>query len=242
MIKIGRHASVTIVSSEDKNRFLLSRYDDGYPVKIMFRGWGNLTGGANSKKDSIYSSPEDLVRRELSEEYSIADAEYEKDMIHLTDKDSIGMVERKKPFAPKEHINVIKESILNGLIPYADYLVNIPGELFVQGKNKEQYRNIFSVFLSELPSELFELAGGDLEKGLTLVNEGSIHLANLEELKKGFPLLAWATAPILMDYTGANLPNLINATAERVGSPRKSFEDYFNDFQYESEFFKEQAN
>jgi hypothetical protein len=241
MIKIGRHASVTIVSSEDKNQFLLSRYDDGYPVKIMFRGWGNLTGGANSKKDSIYSSPEGLVRRELSEEYSVADAEYERDMIHLTDKDSIGVVERKNQFAPRKHIDEIRKSILARLTPYADYLVDIPGELFLQGKNKEPYKNIFSVFLSEIPSEVLTMAGSDLEKGLTLVNEGSIHLANLEELKKGFPLLAWATAPILMDYTGANLPNLINATAERVGSPRKSFEDYFKDFEYEHGFFKEQA-
>jgi hypothetical protein len=241
MIKLGRHACVAIVSSADKSKFLLSRYDDGYPVKIMFRGWGNLTGGANSRKDSILSSPEDLVRREISEEYSVDAAEYEEDMKHLTDKVIVGIVENKKRFAPREHIEFIRKSISDKLVPYADYVVRIPGESFIQGKNREQYQNIFSIFLSELPNDLLDMAKGDLEKGLTLVNEGSVHLAPIDELKKGFPLLAWATAPVLIDYTGEkDIPNLIHATAERVGMPRRSFADYLTDFEYEPGFFKEQ--
>ena len=61
-----------------------------------------------------------------------------------------------------------------------------------------------------------------------------------DELMDGFPLLAWATSPILSHYTDLNFPNLINATEVEIGMPRGSFESYFEDFSYEPGFFKDE--
>lgn len=239
--QIGRHACVAIVLSSDKRQFLLSRYDDGYPIKIMFRGWGNLTGGANNKKnDSIKSSPESLVRREISEEYSIVQAEHDKELPRLSDVTLEDVVEHNSMnFAPESDVRSIRESILENLIPYQDFLVRIPGDLFRHGKNNQPYQNIFSAFLSEVPDNILVIAKRNLDAGKRLVNEGIAHLAPIEELEKGFPLLAWAASPILIHYTKKELPNLINADATPFGLPRQSFESYFGDFEYEPGFFKE---
>jgi len=238
--KIGRHASNVIVTTKNRDSFLLSRYDDGYPVKKMFRGWANLTGGANSKKDSIYISPEELLRREVGEEYSTSQAMYEKDMIHLEESSPTGAVKPNRAFASREDIESIRGSILENLVPYCDFIVRIPGENFRQGKNKEQYKNIFSVFESVIPEEAMALAKRNLDSGKGLVNEGLVHLATTDELMDGFPLLAWATSPILSHYTDLNFPNLINATEVEIGMPRGSFESYFEDFSYEPGFFKDE--
>ena len=202
--ELDHHVGVGIIKSEKTQELLLGVYDDTYP-DTNWRGRAKLIGG-NHEKDDI--SPRHIFYREVNEEFS-----------HIKDKES--------EFATEEDIKLIRETILLNALPYRDFLVKMPQRI-----GKQEHQVIYSVFNSFLTDKILTLIRKNIELEKRIINEGLLRIVSVDELAKGNLLVAAATGLILGEYFNARIPNPDNATAENIGLPRNSFNDYAKEFSY----------
>jgi len=220
--KIDAHASVLITYSLEAEKLFLSQYNAGYP-KAIFRGSANLIGGNVSPNDY---SPEDVLIRELSEEFNPN---------HGIEKKFVGEVD----WASDSDIRLIRTSLF-GFQPLQDFKIIQPRI----GKDGEQdnYDHVFnSVFYAEIPGKTIETIERNIRDGKNITTEGNIGLFTLEELaksEKGIYSTAWATAPILNYKFGSDIPHSKNFIIEARGIPMRNFKEYFNAFDYNEENVK----
>lgn len=202
------HPSLLIVQKEKTNELLMGEYDATYPF-VVYRKSTNLIGGNPSLKDK---NPRQVLLRELSEELN-------------TNSEKIN------DFAPREDIETIKISILSEIIPFKDFFFQV-GDII---GGRKQYNAIGSVFYSNINNKTFSIVRKNILENKKLMTEGRIGIFNLEELIKGGKFsTAHLTGPILSEYFKVNIsyPRQIKFSA--LSLPKNSFEDYFQDFVYES--------
>jgi len=222
LIDVHHHASVIIVYNSD---ILLSNiYDNTYPRESC-RGRINLLGGSQNRSDK---SPKDLLERELGEEFRICVEDpgaYDKDYAGTVGAGS-GAPKVEK-FATQKDIELVKSEILSKACPYQDFLAHIP-----QFKNLPGHNVMYSVYAAESSPQVLECVQRNLSLERSLVSEGFLRLSHLEELTSGRVLTAWISGLILEDFFKRNMPNPDGFSAERIGMPRPSLQDYFSEFNY----------
>jgi hypothetical protein len=200
------HPSLLIVKKEKTNDLLMGVYDNVYSF-VIYRNSANLIGGNPSFRDK---NPREVLLRELGEELNINE-------------------ENKNYFAPKEDIEIIRNSILSEIIPFKDFFFQVEE---IEGGRK-QYNAIGSVFYSNINSKIFDIAKKNIKEGKKLLTEGKIGIFNLEQLIKGGKFsTAHLTAPILGEYFKVDIPYPEEINFTDLSLPRKSFEEYFSDFTY----------
>lgn len=224
MRRINSHSSCVIVEAEKTAEFLLSRYDETYPIGY-FRGSVNLIGGNYKKEDK---SPLGILLREINEELS-SNQSY----INQREMGLKNLIKGWKPpkkiklFASEEDISLIRDEIVSCIEPYKDYLWNFP---FIE--DKIAFNSLSSVFISKINQDVFELARRNLNGGKNIKNEGIARIYSLDDLKEGRIQCAWAAPCILSDYKGVAIPNPYNVKIKDKGKPRSSIQDYMNEFEY----------
>ena|SRR3989344_1797271 len=238
--EVHHHVGVGIIESEETKEFLFGVYDDTFP-KIIYQGRINFIGGNHDPGDS---SPLNLFQREINEEFKAEVTEQkgiDKNLVELVGE-GIG-ARTIRNFAPEEDIEVIRESILTSSKPFKDYFITVPA---INGKL--EYNVVYSVFLSKIPQESFEIARKNLYKGKSIKCGGLARISSAEEISKGVilnkegtpefmlkknVLLAAAGTPVIMqDYLGIPVSNPESIRVEPLDNPRPSFKDYFAEFIY----------
>jgi len=136
---------------------------------------------------------------------------------------------REEFLSCEEDVITIRDSIINNLIPYKDYFVEVP-EI---GQNL-QHNALQSIFLSKIPQVVFENTRKNIKEGRNIINEGLMKICNIDELKSGEVQAAWATGGILGDYLGMTFPVMGGIRTTSLGTPRESMKDYNKDFEYSS--------
>jgi|SRR3989338_3215779 len=223
--KIHHHASVMIIPSKKNSEFLLDIYDGTYPKK-SYRGKAHLIGGSNCEEDF---SPRGLLEREIKEEFSQIQEEMGFDK-NLEDLVGEGSPPKKiENFASKQDIKFIRDAILKNSVPYQDFFVKIP-----QDGSRPQYDVIYSVYLTNLNSGVFEIIRENLNFGKSIKNEGFPRIININKLKKGNPLTAAATGLIIGYFLKTHLPNPELIVFAPLGKPRDSFSEYLIEFEYKN--------
>jgi 8-oxo-dGTP pyrophosphatase MutT (NUDIX family) len=226
MRKVHHHCSTVIIESAKEGELLMSEYDDTHP-RPSFRGKVNFIGGNHHEGDY---SPRTLLEREIREELNAEPCPEGK---MITDKTLLGAGLKGMSamavgnLAPASDITTIRDSVLRNARPYADYLVDIPA---LDGAMR--YHAVQSVFLSVTEESVFELVRKNHSNGLSVKNEGLSRTVHLDELVCGKILTASAAGPIIGDYKGVFIPSPEGFEITKIGSPRKSFSEYFNDFSY----------
>lgn len=226
---VNHHAGNLLIESERTREVLTNQYDGTFPI-LLFRNRLNFIGGG--KKPDDYS-PEYTIRREINEEVSLSENEAPDSAV----AQDAGVKTFETPiiarYASREHIDAFRESLLQTMVPYQDFLMDFSGY-----KNHEKGPklffplSVFSVFHSRIPQELFEIARGNLNEGRSLVNDGFLRITSLDELVSGNPLCAWATGRVLDYHFKLEIPNPEGITATPIGMPRDCFKDYLVDFKY----------
>jgi hypothetical protein len=195
---VNHHPSVAIVKSLETDDFMFTRYDNTYPV-IPYRLAANTMGGNPTPKDL---SPWATWEREIYEEFNNRAPEGEE----LRDKVT--------PFAPISEIYKIRDAILTGARPRADfhfisegitidsYLAGVGNGLtreIVLSLLSDKKRNevlqtglltrahgaIISTYYSAIPQEEMERAKHYLEEGLRIVTEGGLRVLTRDQLIDG---------------------------------------------------------
>jgi len=203
---VDHHASVVIVESQERGKFLFVGYDGSYPVE-EFRGHANLLGGNYELGDT---SPRGLLERELTEEFDVREGE-------------------EGNFAPRDQIYLMRDQILGNLRPFADFLIIDP---IVRSRKTQNRRAILSVFQSRMSARAFDYAEHNIGNGQNILTEGYPEIASLDDLIQGKVLLAWASPVIMSVYLNAHVPNYLRATATNLGAHKESFREYLKDFDY----------
>jgi len=224
-IKVNHHSSMVIVESESSNqRFLFNQYDENYP-RPFFRLALNLIGG--NMKVGLDKSPYDIAEREISEEFSgqFEELEMESGLVEFLGERTVP--QRKPVFALMEDIDKVRIGILAHLTPYKDFLTSVPT---LDGKPPFNYTS--SVYVSRISENFFKIIGDDISKGMNLINEGYLYIADRKEVASGKLRFAWGTRATIGEYLSLPIPNQMGISTKPIGKPRKSFEDYLVDFSY----------
>ena len=215
--KLDAHPSVLIAYSNKAKKILLNVYDAGYP-KTVYRGSVNLIGG-NPKPDD--QSPEEVLIREILEEINPN---------HSIEKKYVGKVN----WAPESEIRLIRNSLFQ-FTPLQDFLVEQRG--IIEGGNKP-YLAIYSTFYSEISEKIVHCVEKNIMNGKHIFSEGTQGVFTLEQLAhnpRGKFFAAHATAHILNWRYSSKIPYPEQIVVEAIGSPRKKFKDYLNEFTYDQE-------
>jgi hypothetical protein len=224
-ISVNHHAGNIMVESEREGEFLCNIYDDTHPIPLC-RGKLNFLGGGKSREDI---SPILTVRREINEEFSLSQNE-SLDEATLQDSGRTYDLPQIQKMASSSDIEFVKRSILENIVPYQDFLVDF--KPIEGGPVLKVPRAIFSVFHSQIPEEIFEIARRNLSSNKSLVNDGFLRIVNAKELVTGNPLTSWGVGRIFENYLGKTLPNLENMTAKPLGIPKESYREYLTEFDY----------
>lgn len=224
--KLNHCAACVLIESEGTGEVLSNIYDNTYPIKI-YRGNLNLLGGG---KDLLDISPSYVIRREIDEEFS-PEKNTKLDVAYkrvLKNKD-YNLPQMRKS-ASKEDISLIKSQILNGMVPFQDFIITIPDS---EKDLKLKYRDIlFNIFYSKLSKDAFNLIRRNLEEGRSLVNDGHLTITPLEGIISGNILTAWATGKALEAYFNESIPDPLGIGSEKIGKPRGSYKEYLDDFDF----------
>ena len=86
--------------------------------------------------------------------------------------------------------------------------------------------------MSVIKHDVFEIARENISAGKSIKNEGQAVTCNLEDIRRGRFLCAWATGCVLKDYKNIEMPNQYNIKAKSIGKPRNSMEEYLSEFEY----------
>ena len=212
------HPSVVVAYSKDVGKFLMSVYDEGYPRKA-YRLSANNIGGNPEPKDT---TTENVLLREISEEF---------DPNHPEEKMYVGKVD----WASKEDIRLVRNGLLGNVQPLQDFMVRQPE--VIEGGNKP-YQGVYSVFYTSINGEVIECVEKNLKDKKNIVTEGNIGVFTLGQLAKsprGEFSTAHVTAHILNWKYKSNIPHPKQISAEPIGLPRRSYNNYTDDFVYNQE-------
>ncbi|MEK6894349.1 MAG: hypothetical protein AABX10_02705 [Nanoarchaeota archaeon] len=195
---VNHHPSVAVVKSRESDEFMFTRYDSTYPA-LPYRLSSNTIGGNPIPKDS---SPWETWEREVIEEFN-NEAPHGEPLRDTT-----------TPFAPLDEIHKIRDAILDGARPYADfhlltegitmrdYLAGVGNGLTEAGvldllppKKREEaiskglitraHGAIFSVYYSEIPQDMMDRTTHWMHRGFRLVTEGGLRILTRDQLVKG---------------------------------------------------------
>lgn len=219
---ILHHVSLLVIESPDKKEILIGKYDDTYPLEV-FRNRVNLIGGNQHPEDS---SPHELLKREIIEEFSIrkkAEGKIEESISRTSGKGMGAPLPSK--YASEEDIIKIKNEILK-FKPYGDFIVNVP---YIKKFPLETVA-IYSLFYITLPKDLFECARINLSEGRSIKSEGFAAIVSIEDLKNGEPLSAGATPLVLSHYLKTQIPDPYGLKGDFIGMPRAKLSDYDKDY------------
>lgn len=227
--QVNHHAGNLLIESEKTREVLTNQYDGTFPI-LLFRNRLNFMGGG--KKPDDYS-PEYLVRREINEEVSLTENEAPDSAVAQDAGVKTFETPTIREYAPESDINAFRESLLQTMVPYQDFLMDFTGYInHAEGPTLFFPLLVFSVFHSRIPQELFEIARENINEGRSLVNDGFLRITSLDELVSGNPLCAWATGRVLEYHFNERIPNPEGITATPIGMPRDCFKDYLVDFEY----------
>jgi len=223
-IKISRHCSAVIVKSSDNNLFLFSQYDHTYPFKD-FRGYINLIGGGRDiKKDN---SPRETLEREINEEFSnIIDENTDNFLYSLVGEYHNSA--KIKQFSKTKEIFFIRDSILEEISPYKDFLIKIPP----MGKLKTPFFVIHSVFVSTISPDIFQEVYKNNNRKRRVVNEGLIKIINKKDLINGKFKTIFGVSYIMADFLEKKVPLSIEIFTVPIGLTKNSFKEYEKNFIY----------
>ncbi|MBR9705297.1 hypothetical protein GOV12_07830 [Candidatus Pacearchaeota archaeon] len=228
------HPSVTIAHSPSGN-LLMAVYDGGYP-QHSYRFSANNIGGNPGSDDR---GPKITLEREIAEEFD-------------PDHKELTKFGEKVSWASRVQIELVRESLLTDLKPHRDYLIKatqLPGD-----NTTSTYKAIFSVFTTEIPDSVIETVWhntgrkrGNMEsycKNLVdrrrFTPEGLTGIFTIDDLTtdpRDKLTTAHATAPILNDFFNASISFPNEITISRYGSPRETYLDYTDEFQYAEHAF-----
>jgi len=214
-IKLNAHPSVVVVHFLDD--FLFSLYDEGYPKKAYRLSANNI--GGNPEPYDV--SPENLLIKEIAEEF---------DPNHPIEKPHVGKVD----WASQEDIRFIRGGLLERIVPMQDFLVRQP-EVIEGGNNP--YQGIYSAFYAEVSSLVIGCVDRNIQRGKNIPTEGIAGIYTLRQLEnhpRGEFSTAHITAHILNWKFGSKIPHPKQITAEPIGLPRNTYDDYLSDFEYVS--------
>ncbi|MBM3231771.1 hypothetical protein FJZ21_00100 [Candidatus Pacearchaeota archaeon] len=195
---VNYHPSAAVVQSAETDEFLFSRYDLTYPV-LPYRLSANVIGGNPTPKDT---TPWQTWQREVCEEF------------HNEAPHGETLRDTTTPFAPLEEIHRIRDAILAGARPYADFHVSNGGislaeylggvgkglkeaefvaslpekkrmELKNTGLVTRAQAELISIFHSVIPQEEIERVKHYLAKGMRLVTEGGSRVLTRNQLVNG---------------------------------------------------------
>jgi len=215
---LDAHPSVTIAHCPENGKLLMAVYDAGYK-QVSYRFSANNIGGNPSPEDG---SPINVLFKEINEEYNPNHGE----------KTQFG---ETVLWAPREDISLIRDRLIDRVVPYQDFLVN--AVQFPNDNTTATYTAIFSAFYSEISEEAIETAESNLRRVRRLSPEGLTGVFTLDELAndlmKGNLSTAHATPPILNHFFNTNIiPYPSELKAEPIGQVRDAFRDYLSDFSY----------
>lgn len=225
MEKIDYHAGNVIIEAEKGNVFLFNKYNFSYPFKI-YRGRINFMGGGKDRGDF---SPEELVKREISEEFSIKeDKSYDEALLENLrgEKYSLPKIEK---FASEDEINYVKKEILENMVSYQDFFVEFKNFVF---NDYQPRKAIFSVFYSKVSDNFFNVVEKNIKEGKNLVNDGFLKIVKLEDILSRKILGAWITGLVLEKHLRTDIPNPEGTKIKPLGNPRKNFKEYLESFKY----------
>lgn len=216
--RLDAHPSVVIAYSPKVEKLLMSVYDEGYPRKAYRLSANNI--GGNPEPYDI--SPENTLIKEIAEEFNPN---------HQEEKQHVGRV----LWANEEDIRSVRNNLVAKLMPLQDFLA-VQKEI-IDGGNKP-YVAIYSAFYTEIPEQVINSIDIGLKNNQNFVTEGLIGVFSLNELEdnpRGEFSTAHLTAHILNWKFGSKILHPIQLTAEPLGMPRKSYESYLSDFEYDNE-------
>lgn len=217
--QVDYHPSVLIAQVDTTGELLMSGYDGGYPTEV-YRGAANLIGGNPSEGDR---SPLEVLRRELAEELDPKSAQDPKPNVQ---------------WASEADIALIRDSLLNGMVGFADFYVLAA---HLKGDQRIPYNAIFSAFFSLVSQEVIECARDNISTGKRIVSEGTLGVYTLDELaSRGEHGCAHGTPMILEERFRVKIPRPQGFSAERLRTPiRDSFEEYHAEFDYKPTWVRE---
>jgi len=198
--QLNAHPSVMFVySPKSQGEVILGGYDGGYP-RVIYASAPNLLGGNPEQSDKT-RGPHDVLKREVEEEIA-------------REEKGVDWKGRAIQWASLEDIALIRSGILNNVKAYADFFVDTGAIMArTRGERRENvqmsdvYKAIYSSFSSIVSQEVIECVRDNINAGKRFYTEGFIGIHNLRQLESaGEFSTAHATAHILNDYFGTNIP------------------------------------
>lgn len=222
---IEAHPALVIAHCISNSKLLMAVYDSGYRKgKGPYPFAANCIGGNPGRGEK---NPLEVIKNEINEEY-----DPDRQGINHDKPNVFG---QKVLWAAPGDIKLVRDSLIKGLKPYQDFLVNAQS----WGEGTATYQAIYSYFQSNLSPDVIECAESNLRRQKTLSSEGLTGVFTLEELandSRGELATAHATAHVLnYFFPGICLPTVKHLKVNSIGEPRDSFQDYLNDFQYSQE-------
>ena len=90
------------------------------------------------------------------------------------------------------------------------------------------------MFISIIKQDIFELAKENISVGRSIKNEGRAIISNIDDLRKGRFLCAWATGTVLGEYKNIQIPNPYDIRAKSIGMLGNSIEEYLSESNYKA--------
>ena len=211
------YSSVVIIKAEHASELLCAVYDSTYPL-TAYRGRANLLGGNRDAQDA---GPEETLLRELREEFSGSAPGQERSR-HV--EEILGEHRPPEPgaFANEEDIDVLRETIIKRIKPYASFSCRVPS---FPGGPRQPYTVTNSVFIAVIPRAVFEMARKNIIAGRGMLNEGHLFIAAFDELARGTILTAHDSGVVLSASLGIELPNPEHVSCRELGKVAERYPD-----------------
>lgn len=221
---IQAHSGLVIVHPSSRDEVVLSGYDGGYPP-MLYRSKPNLLGG-NPEALERHLGTREVLEREVAEELDRG-------------KKEVDWKNRPITWASLDDICLIRNAILTNIRPYKDFVMDV-------AKQDGAYRGggfsaLQSVYSAQIPDDVLECIRDNVRHGRRMATEGFLGIHFLHQLAvAGEYSTSHATAPILSDYFGIQIPSPEWMSIAQVSGPRATFKDYESEFEYGEKVFRVQ--
>lgn len=226
------HPSVVLAHTPDESPLVvMSVYDTGYRMKA-YNGSANPPGG-NPSFGKGDRSPEDTLRREISEEF---------DPGFQGPKSDALVFGQRVVWACPTDIQAVRNA-LSDIKPVGDFYVEFAHQIMRnENKGDSKGTGLYSVYSAIISQDVIEKVRQSVRNGKTISTEGNLNVFSLDDLIKselGEFAIAHAATPIFNYFFGTHIsyPAGVHATPLLSLSPlRKSFQDYESgEFEYSRE-------